>query len=147
MGPISRDLMVDQNSTQHLEYQFFTTDSRRNFHIHRAEIALASFLMSVVANYFMVPASALYGCSRKVLWFHPERVYTDGRKTYIQFPSEMRYDESPALVAIGADDKEQLVNYRASGDRYVVDKVLRHAALISGVGGDQTKVEILRERN
>ncbi|MFS2012857.1 P-type conjugative transfer protein TrbG [Azospirillum sp. CT11-132] len=79
--------------------------------------------------------------------WRPVRVYTDGRKTYIQFPSEMRYDESPALVAIGADDKEQLVNYRASGDRYVVDKVLRHAALISGVGDDQTKVEILRKRN
>jgi type IV secretion system protein TrbG len=73
------------------------------------------------------------------------QVYSDGIKTYIQFPPAMRHDEAPALVAIGADDREQLVNYRLSSDRYVVDKVLRRAALIAGVGSDQVKVEILRD--
>jgi type IV secretion system protein VirB9 len=84
------------------------------------------------------------------LW-RPIRVYTDGRKTYIQFPRAMQFDKAPALVALGqagglfSSPREQLVNYRARGDRYVVDKVLARAALISGVGSDQTKVEITRE--
>jgi P-type conjugative transfer protein TrbG len=77
--------------------------------------------------------------------WRPVRVYSDGVRTYIQFPPAMRHDEAPALVALGGDDREQLVNYRLSGDRYVVDKVLRRAALISGVGSAQTKVEILRD--
>lgn len=74
----------------------------------------------------------------------PVRVYTDGVKTYIQFTSASP-SESPALVALGGG-KEELVNYRMIGDRYVVDKVLDHAALIVGVGSAQTKVEINRTR-
>jgi type IV secretion system protein VirB9 len=83
--------------------------------------------------------------------WRPIRVYTDGRKTYIQFPREMQFDEAPALVALGNDaglfssPSKQLVNYRKVRDRYVVDKVLTRAALISGVGSDQTQVEITRE--
>jgi hypothetical protein len=37
------------------------------------------------------------------------------------------------------------VNYRQWGNRYVVDIVLNHAELVSGVGGDQTRVEITRD--
>jgi type IV secretory pathway VirB9-like protein len=78
----------------------------------------------------------------------PQRIYTDGVKTYIQFPSARFADEAPALVAIGkgtslwSGSTEQLVNYRLIGDRYVVDQVLDKAALISGVGHGQTKVNI-----
>lgn len=77
--------------------------------------------------------------------WRPMRVYSDGIKTYIQFPPTVKHDEAPALVAIGPGDAEQLVNYRMVGDRYVVDKVLTRAALISGVGGDQLKVTIDRD--
>ncbi|KIO48705.1 P-type conjugative transfer protein TrbG [Nitrosospira sp. NpAV] len=78
----------------------------------------------------------------------PQRVYTDGTKTYIQFPSANFADEAPALVSLGkgaslwSGPAPQLVNYRLIGDRYVVDKVLRNAALISGVGNAQVKVTI-----
>lgn len=74
----------------------------------------------------------------------PLRVYTDGQKTYIQFPQAIQSTESPALLAIGPDKKEQLVNYRVAGDRYVVDKVLERAMLVSGVGRHQVKVRIER---
>ena len=60
----------------------------------------------------------------------------------------MKHDEAPALLALGAGDKEQIVNYRfvdGAGDRVVADKVLRRAILISGVGGDQQKVEITHQ--
>ncbi len=80
----------------------------------------------------------------------PVRVYTDGSKTYIQFPSSSFNGEAPALVAKGNDGglfskaSEKLVNYRPIGDRYVVDKVLDRASLIVGVGRHQTEVTITR---
>lgn len=80
----------------------------------------------------------------------PIRAYTDGEKTYIQFPRAIQYQTAPALVALGSDGTwftsptVQMVNYRAIGDRYVVDAVLDKAALISGVGGDQQRVTIAR---
>lgn len=78
----------------------------------------------------------------------PQRIYTDGVKTYIQFPSSQFVDEAPVLVTIGkseslwSESTTQLVNYRLIGDRFVVDQVLDKAALISGVGKGQTKVTI-----
>ncbi|MBD8483926.1 P-type conjugative transfer protein TrbG [Pseudomonas coleopterorum] len=81
----------------------------------------------------------------------PVRVYTDGAKTYIQFSSSSFGGDAPALVALGNDGglfsspSKKLVNYRAIGDRYVVDKVLDKAALIQGVGSEQTEVTITRE--
>ncbi|EJD3148821.1 P-type conjugative transfer protein TrbG [Salmonella enterica] len=83
----------------------------------------------------------------------PVRVYSDGSKTYIQFPSSTFGGEAPALVALGNDGglfsspSEKIVNYRVIGDRYVVDKVLDRAALITGVGSDQVKVKITHGGN
>jgi len=80
----------------------------------------------------------------------PVRVYTDGSKTYIQFPSASLNGEAPALVIKSKDGRlfskssEKLVNYRLIGDRYVVDKVLDQASLIVGVGRKQTEVTITR---
>lgn len=75
----------------------------------------------------------------------PLRVYTDGVKTYVQFPPTTKNAELPALVALDADEREQLVNYRLAGDKFVVDKVLKNAALISGVGSGQEKIDIVRD--
>jgi P-type conjugative transfer protein TrbG len=77
--------------------------------------------------------------------WRPLRVYTDQAKTYIEFPPAVRNGETPALVVIGPDAKDQLVNYRMLGNQYVVDKVIQKAALISGVGHHQERVEIVRE--
>lgn len=77
--------------------------------------------------------------------WRPLRVYADGEKTYIQFPAAMRNAEAPVLVGVGAGNEAQIINYRADGDRYVVDQVIDRAALISGVGRRQVKVEIKRE--
>lgn len=81
----------------------------------------------------------------------PIRVYTDGSKTYIQFPSASFSGEAPALVDRSNDGglfskaSEKIVNYRVIGDRYVVDKVLERASLIVGVGRHQTEVTITRK--
>lgn len=76
--------------------------------------------------------------------WRPVRVYTDGAKTYIQLPAAVSTAEAPALVALGADGGEQLVNYRMIGDRYVVDRVLDRAVLLTGVGRAQQRVEVTR---
>lgn len=83
----------------------------------------------------------------------PLRVYTDGFKTFIEFtPSAMRA-EAPALVALADDGNwfskpsTQFVNYRQMGSKFVVDSVLSKAALVSGVGGSETRVTITRERS
>ncbi|MDT7952801.1 MAG: P-type conjugative transfer protein TrbG [Acetobacteraceae bacterium] len=83
--------------------------------------------------------------------WRPLRVYTDGAKTYIQFPHAMAFGSAPALVGLDNDGgwfsspTQQMVNYRIAGDRYVVDRVLDRAELVSGVGGGQTRVMITRD--
>jgi P-type conjugative transfer protein TrbG len=83
----------------------------------------------------------------------PIRAYTDGAKTYIEFPSSIRSQAAPALVALANDGSwfsapsAQIVNYRVMGNRYVVDAALDRAALISGVGRGQQRVVISRGRD
>jgi type IV secretion system protein TrbG len=83
--------------------------------------------------------------------WRPLRVYTDGSKTYIEFPPSISSGTAPALVALDNDGgwfstpTEQMVNYRLQGDRYIVDRVLDRAELVSGVGSDQARVVITRD--
>jgi P-type conjugative transfer protein TrbG len=83
----------------------------------------------------------------------PIRAYTDGTKTYIEFPSAIRSQAAPALVALANDGSwfsapsAQIINYRVMGNRYVVDAALDRAALISGVGRSQQRVVISRGRD
>ena len=83
----------------------------------------------------------------------PIRAYTDGAKTYIEFPGSIGSQAAPALVALADDGSwftspsTQIVNYRVQGNRYVVDAALDRAALISGVGGGQQRVVISRGEN
>jgi len=83
--------------------------------------------------------------------WRPLRVYADGSKTYIQFPQPVAFGTAPALVGLANDGNwfssasKQMVNYRIVGDRYVVDRVLDRAELVSGVGGGQDRVLITRD--
>ena len=83
----------------------------------------------------------------------PTRAYTDGTKTYIEFPSAISFQAAPALVALANDGSwfarpsAQVVNYRVLGNRYVVDAALDRAALISGVGEDQQRVTLSRGKD
>lgn len=80
----------------------------------------------------------------KPVW-RPMRVYTDQVKTYIELPPAAKSEEIPALVLLGPGSTEQLVNYRLDGDRFIVDKVIHRASLISGVGRNQERVDIVKE--
>ena len=64
--------------------------------------------------------------------WRPERVFDDGSKVYIQFPARLDQGDAPALFVIGRDGRAQLVNYRMSGDYYVVDRLFAKAELRLG---------------
>ncbi len=82
----------------------------------------------------------------------PVRVYKNGQKTIIQMPTTMAQTEAPTLLmlrkdgGIFTDDETVMVNYRLQGDRYIVDTVFDKAILIAGVGKDQDRVTITREK-
>ena len=76
----------------------------------------------------------------------PVTVYSKGGKTYIEMPDSVRHKEAPVLfeeTRKGWFHHEKiLVNYRVKGRWYVVDKVIDKGALVSGVGSNQTRVDI-----
>lgn len=82
-----------------------------------------------------------YEMSGKAPW-KPLRVYNDGIKTFIQMPSSMSQTEAPALLVVGSDGEQQIVNYRLKGDRFVVDQIFRKAILLAGVGSSEESVVI-----
>src|SRR5581483_11190093 len=73
----------------------------------------------------------------------PLRVFDDGAKVYIQFPSGLAQSEAPPLFVIGPDGKPALVNYRVRGTTYIVDLLFAAAELRLGTA-PQRVVRIIR---
>ncbi len=71
----------------------------------------------------------------------PIRVFDDGTHTFIEFPSILSSTDLPVLYVYHHGDQE-LVNWRKSGDYYVVDRLFKQAVLLTGAGSDQTLVKI-----
>lgn len=64
--------------------------------------------------------------------WRPTRVFDDGRKVYIQFPTRLDQGEAPPLFVVGRDGKSQLVNYRMRENYYIVDRLFALAELRLG---------------
>jgi type IV secretion system protein VirB9 len=62
----------------------------------------------------------------------PDRVFNDGVKTYMSFPSASRAGYAPVLFEVNRDGKGErvLVNYRVIGTYFVIDRVIWHAELV-----------------
>ena len=75
--------------------------------------------------------------------WRPMRIYSDGMKTYIQFPSSLSGQDAPVLFVISGGEN-RIVNYRMNGTMMVVDYNIDQAILVSGVGRTQEKVTIRR---
>ncbi|QCL98043.1 P-type conjugative transfer protein TrbG [Agrobacterium tumefaciens] len=73
----------------------------------------------------------------------PKRVYSDGLKTYIQFPRSIAGQDAPVLFVVSGG-QNRIVNYRMKNDMMIVDYAVDKATLISGVGWRQQKVTIRR---
>ena len=75
--------------------------------------------------------------------WRPVRVFDDGAKVYIQFPSGLAQSEAPPLFVVGPDAKPALVNYRVRGTTYIVDRLFAAAELRLGTA-PQRVVRIIR---
>ena len=75
--------------------------------------------------------------------WRPTRIYSDGQKTYIQFPSSLSGQDAPVLFVVSGGEN-RIVNYRMNGTMMVVDYHIDHAILVSGVGRSQQKITIRR---
>ncbi len=92
-----------------------------------------------------VPAEQLnfqYSVSGRAGW-RPTRVYSDGQKTYIQFPRPLAGQDAPVLFVVSGGEN-RIVNYRMKGNMMVVDYHVDRAVLVSGVGWKQEKITIRR---
>ena len=85
----------------------------------------------------------------------PERVFDDGRKTYIQFPPSVSTGEMPALL-VKKGRKDVLVNYRVKGRVMEVDGMFETIALVvgvnggvfnTGIGGEKQRIVEITRRN
>lgn len=75
--------------------------------------------------------------------WRPTRIYSDGQKTYIQFPSAISGQDAPVLFVVSGGEN-RIVNYRINGTMMVVDYYIDHAILVAGVGSKQQKITIRR---
>ena len=75
--------------------------------------------------------------------WRPTRVYSDGQKTYIQFPRSISGQDAPVLFVVSGG-QNRIVNYRMKNNMMVVDYNIDRAVLVSGVGWKQQKVTISR---
>lgn len=92
-----------------------------------------------------VPAEQLsfaYSVSGSAGW-RPTRVYSDGQKTYIQFPRSISGQDEPVLFVVSGG-QNRIVNYRRKSSMMVLDHNIDRAVLVSGVGWKQRKVTIIR---
>ena len=83
-----------------------------------------------------------YEVKGKTSW-KPERVYDDGRQTFIRLPEKTASGEMPVLL-VRKGKQDVLVNYRVKDSAMIVDGLFDRIALIIGVGGDQEKVDVIR---
>ncbi|MDQ1199200.1 P-type conjugative transfer protein TrbG [Agrobacterium sp. SORGH_AS 787] len=92
-----------------------------------------------------VPAEQLsfaFSVSGNAGW-RPTRVYSDGQKTYIQFPRAISGQDAPVLFVVSGG-QNRIVNYRMKSNMMVVDYNIDRAVLVSGVGWKQQRVTISR---
>lgn len=159
--------LIVKPSEAGLETSMVVTTSRRTYHIqlkshHSQYMARVGFdypedvntrLAAITAQMEAsivpgagVPADQLnfaFQVSGAARW-RPTRIYSDGLKTYIQFPSAVTGQDAPVLFVVSGG-QNRIVNYRMNGAMMVVDYYVDHAILVSGVGSKQQKITIRRE--
>jgi type IV secretion system protein VirB9 len=150
-----------------LETSMVVTTSRRTYHIELKSdatqfmprvgfdypedvdaklAALGQQIQASVVPGAGVPADELdfkFSADGNAPW-SPTRIYTDGVKTYIQFPAALTGQDAPVLFVIDGG-QNRIVNYRMEGTMMVVDYRIDKAILISGVGRTQQKITIKRQ--
>ncbi|MHB1705943.1 MAG: TrbG/VirB9 family P-type conjugative transfer protein [Acidithiobacillus sp.] len=78
----------------------------------------------------------------------PERVFDDGKQTFIQFrPGQGSHGGIPSVLAENAAGQNAIVNTTFRDGYYVVDGVPPRILLLAGKGGDGKVVKLIHGRN
>jgi type IV secretion system protein VirB9 len=93
--------------------------------------------------YRVVPASRSHAPS-----WRPKRVFDDGSRTYIEFPTRLPQYIAPPLFSIDISDKLELLNYHVIKNYYIVDRILDRAKLVYGEKGqDVVTIDRVKEND
>lgn len=77
--------------------------------------------------------------------FRPKRVYDDGARTYLDFPSAEAMGELPPVYAVGEDGKAvELINSSVEGRTIVIDRLVDRLELRMGMKGLARSIRITR---
>ncbi len=96
----------------------------------------------IIANLRITDINFNYTIKGDASW-KPVRVFDDGKKVFIQFPTSIDQGELPPLFIISKESDNQLVNYRYQKNYYVVDRLFDKAILQLGAKSPE-KVYIYR---
>lgn len=151
-----------------LQTNLVINTDRRTYHLE-LRATPATYMASVAWTYpddvrlaqamdpsrFAIPAVAVeqlnfgYRISGDKARWRPVRVFDDGRQTVIEFPQTITQTDMPPLFVEGSDGRAtDLVNYRVSGQRMVVDRLFDKAELRLGDkrGAQRVRIERIRSR-
>lgn len=81
--------------------------------------------------------------NKKGIEWQPLRIWDDGLKTYIEFPSKINAIEAPVVMLLNGK-KQEIVNYRKTGNYYILDKLIKKAVLTLGSGKSVERIVIIR---
>lgn len=81
--------------------------------------------------------------NKKVIEWQPLRVWDDGLKTYIEFSSKINAIEAPVVMLLNGK-KQEIVNFRKTGNYYILDKLIKKAVLTLGSGKSAERIVITR---
>lgn len=74
--------------------------------------------------------------------WRPVRIFDDGRRTLVEFPSAIAQGEMPPFFIIGEEGTAELANYRVTGRYLIVDRLFAKAELRLGAGRRQQRVRL-----
>lgn len=75
--------------------------------------------------------------------WRPVRIFDDGRRTLVEFPSAIAQSEMPPFFIIGEEGTAELANYRVTGRYLIVDRLFEKAELRLGAGRRQQRVRLI----
>lgn len=87
--------------------------------------------LDIIANLKVSDLNFNYTIKGDAAW-KPLRAFDDGKKVFIQFPSDIDQGELPPLFIVTKESDSQLVNYRYQKHYYVVDRLFDKALLQLG---------------
>ena len=100
--------------------------------------------MDIIATLKVSDLNFNYTIKGSASW-KPLRAFDDGKKVFIQFPSDIEQGELPPLFIVTKESDSQLVNYRYQKHYYIVDRLFDKALLQLGTSSPE-KVYINRNK-